>query len=311
MTRSDPPRDSSPPREFTRELAGFLDYLQAECGLSVNTRKAYHRDLTRFGKYLTGAALNTLKELTFRNIENFLRHRRSEGLSVSSVARALAAIRTFCRYLVDRQILSCDVSAIVDSPKQWHRLPTILDDQSVRKLLIAPDDTQDVHAVRDRAILTLLYATGVRASELAELKVGDVNFNLGTVRVLGKGNRERIVPVANAALDAIREYLDGRVGLQSASLTQQWLFLSRSGKGLFREDIFRIVRKYVRRASLRGNVSPHTLRHSFATQLLSHGADLRSVQEMLGHVDIATTQIYTHLDTARIRAVHKKYHPRA
>jgi integrase/recombinase XerD len=310
ITRPNSPHDSSLPPEPAHHLVSFLDYLQAECGLSLNTRKGYRRDLQRFFAYLTAAGVKELAKLSTRDIEGFLRYIRDEGLSVSSVARALAGIRTFCRYLVDRQILRSDVSGVIDSPKKWHRLPTVLDDAAVRELLAAPDDRQDVHFLRDRAALILLYATGMRASELGQLKVSDVNFNLGTVRVLGKGNKERIVPVATAALDALTDYIERyRPKLVKTSATQA-LFLSRSGRRLRREDVFRLVRKYVRRAALRGNVSPHTLRHSFATQLLSRGADLRSVQEMLGHADIATTQIYTHLDAARLKAIHKKFHPR-
>jgi len=156
-----------------------------------------------------------------------------------------------------------------------------------------------------------LYATGTRASELAGLDTADVNFNLGVLRVLGKGSKERIVPAAAEALDAVKAYRQQKCQVNSGPSSSRALFLSRSGKRLSREDVFRIVRKYVRRAALRGNVSPHTLRHCFATQMLSHGADLRSVQEMLGHADIATTQVYTHVDAARLKAIHKKCHPRA
>jgi integrase/recombinase XerD len=217
----------------------------------------------------------------------------------------------FCRYLVLESVLASDVSASIDSPRQWHRLPTILDESAVQLLLAAPDASQDTHAVRDRAILVLLYATGTRASELAGLRIDDVNHRLGVVRVLGKGNKERIVPVAEGALAAVREYVERYRSALLGPDSHDLLFLSRSGRGLSREDVFRIVRKYVRRAALRGHISPHTLRHCFATQLLANGADLRSVQEMLGHADVATTQVYTHVDAARLKAIHKKFHPRA
>ena len=292
-------------------LAGFLDYLQVECGLSVNTRQAYRRDLNRFFAFLIGDDVRSLERLSTRNIERFLLTTKREGLSVASVARALAAVRMFCRYLVMQRVVECDVSADIDSPKKWNRLPTVLDDAAVRTLLEAPQVDQDVHALRDRAILALLYAAGLRASELTGVKLSDVNASLGVVRVFGKGARERIVPVAPEALDAMATYRDQARPARLRDPDEQTLFLSRRGRGLGREDIFRIVRKYVRRAALRGNVSPHTLRHCFATHLLSHGADLRSVQEMLGHADIATTQVYTHVDAARLRAIHKKFHPRA
>ncbi len=298
------------PPEAGGHLEGFLDYLQAECGLSLNTRKAYRRDLDHFCRHLAKSGVGDLGRITARHIETFLKASRKRQLSVSSTARALAAVRMFCRYLVIQQVLSHDVSAALDSPKKWHRLPTVLNADTVRSLLEAPDPIQDTHALRDRAILTILYATGMRASELAGLGLKDVNFNLGIFRVLGKGSKERIVPAADEALAVTSRYIEQcRPGLLRDPDTQT-LMLSRTGRPLAREDIFRIVRKYVRRAAIRGNVSPHTLRHCFATHLLSGGADLRSVQEMLGHADIATTQIYTHVDASRLKAIHKKFHPR-
>ena len=304
-------RPSAPRPEAASHLVGFLDYLQAECGLSSNTRKAYRRDLRQFLAYLAKSRIEKLSSLKPRHIEGFLRASKQRGLAASSVARALAAVRTFCRYLVIERVLLHDAAASIDSPKQWHRLPPLMDDESVRRLLASPDPAQDTHAMRDSAMLTLLYASGIRASELVGLKLNDANFNLGVLRVLGKGSKERIVPVASEAMEAIRLYIEQYRPVLQASASVQTLFLSRTGRPLMREDVFRIVRKYVRRAAIRGNVTPHTLRHCFATHLLSHGADLRSVQEMLGHADIATTQIYTHVDAARLKAIHKKYHPRA
>jgi len=291
-------------------VRGFLDYLQVECGLSPNTRSAYERDLRRFVACLQDEGPPKLSELTPRHVEAFVRALRRDGLSVASVARALAAVRMFCRYLVIERVLSRDVSASVEPPKKWHRLPTTLNDEAARALLEAPDADQDTHALRDRAILAVLYATGIRAGELAGLKVFDVNFNLSVIRVLGKGSKERIVPIATEATDAIEDYLRHYRPSLARDESRKELFLSRTGRALAREDVFRIVRKYVRRAALRGNVTPHTLRHCFATELLAHGADLRSVQEMLGHADISTTQVYTHVDAARLKALHRKYHPR-
>jgi len=306
MPRKEDTRNSSPPPEPARHLRGFLDYLQAECGLSLNTRKAYSNDLGHFFSYLTGISITRLGSLKASHVEGFLSHQRSRGLGAASIARALAAVRTFCRYLVSEGLLSRDVSAVIDSPKKWHRLPTVLDDQAVRQLLSEPDPELDTFCLRDRALLTLLYATGARASELAGLKVRDLNFSLGIIRILGKGGKERIVPVADHAVQIVREYISDRSNDSDCEI----LFASRTGRALHREDIYRILRKYVRRAAVRGNVSPHTLRHSFATQLLARGADLRSVQEMLGHVDISTTQIYTHVDSSRLKAIHRQYHPR-
>lgn len=310
MTRPRPTPVSSPPRDAARRLSGFLDYLQAECGLALNTRKAYRRDLTHFYAHLADQGAPDWASLRPRHVESFLRYCKERGLEAASSARALAAVRMFCRYLVLNGLMKHDVSASVDSPKQWHRLPTVLDDPAVRELLAAPSADSDVHAARDRAILALLYATGVRAAELAGLKLTDVNFHLGVIRVLGKGAKERIVPAAREALEILQEYVERRRPAPAGEGAAAALFLSRRNRPLSREDVFRTVRKYVRRAALRGNVTPHTLRHCFATQLLSRGADLRSVQEMLGHADISTTQVYTHVDAARLKAIHRKYHPR-
>ena len=299
-----------PHPEFARHLRGFLDYLQAECGLSSNTTKAYRRDIERFFRYLAGEGTGALARLKPGHVEGFIGFAKAERLGVSSVARALAAVRTFCRYLVIEGVLPQDVSAGVESPKKWHRLPTVLDDGAVAQLLDAPEPGRDPYALRDRAILVLLYATGIRASELTGLDCGDANFHLGAVRVLGKGARERIVPVAEAALDVLTQYVEQQRPTLLRGADEPALLLSRTGRRLGREDVFRIVRKYVRRAAVRGNVSPHTLRHCFATHLLAHGADLRSVQEMLGHVDIATTQVYTHVDADRLKSIHKRFHPR-
>jgi len=301
---------SLPPSEAACHLKSFLDYLQVECGLSPRTRQAYRKDLLNFLAFLTEVGAPRTEQITPHHIELFLRNEKRRGLAAASVARELAAVRTFCRYLMLHGLLRGDVSSSVTPPKRWRRLPTVMDQQAVRTLIEAPDPSLDCHALRDRAILMLLYASGLRASELACLETKDINFNVGIVRVLGKGSKERIVPVAEEALTAVRDYLQQYRPVLLREPTAKRLFLSRTGRGLGREDIFRIVRKYVQRAAMRSNVSPHTLRHCFATQLLSNGADLRSVQEMLGHADIATTQIYTHLDAARLKAIHKKYHPR-
>jgi integrase/recombinase XerD len=310
MSPTAPRASSSVPHDWAACLEGFLDYLQAECGLALNTRKAYGRDLRRFLACLESSQKRDLKDLSHRDIEHFLIQDKANGLAVPSIIRALAAVRTFCRYLVLQRILARDVSDTIDTPRKWRNLPTVMDDASARQLMDSPTEGQDAFALRDRAMIALLYATGMRASELAGLRAIDLNANLGVARVFGKGSKERIVPVADEALRAVEEYVRQLRPNLTADPRQQALFLSRTGAPLAREDVFRIVRKYVRRAGLRGNVTPHTLRHCFATQLLSHGADLRSVQEMLGHADIATTQIYTHVDASRLKSIHKRFHPR-
>ena len=296
--------------EADRKLLAFLDYLQAECGLADNTRQAYRGDLKRFIAHLDQAGTDGLGSVAVRDIETFLRAEKRRGYAASSIARAHAAVRMFCRFLVMERVLARDPTESIDTPRKWHRLPTVLDDQTVNLLLSAPEFGRDPHALRDRAILMLLYATGMRAGEIVVLRSRDINFKLGVVRVLGKGGKERIVPVAEEALQAVREYMAAYRPTPLAGGHEK-LILSRSGRKLRREDIYRIVKKYVRKAAIKGRVSPHTLRHCFATQMLSGGADLRSVQEMLGHADVASTEIYTHVDVSRLRAIHKKYHPRA
>ncbi len=297
-------------RDGLEHLTGFLDYLQAECGLAVNTRKAYRRDLRKLFDHLASRNVTELRQMSANDIETFVRHLHSCQLAEASVVRALAATRMFCRYLVQMRVLSTDISDGVEGPKRPRHLPAVLSGDAVNALINAPDLAEDTHAIRDRAMLLMLYATGMRASELAGLTLTDLNFSLGVVRVLGKGSKERLVPVAEVAMEAVQTYLD-EYRPQLVRHEVDTLFLSRTGRPMSREDVYRLVRKYVRRAAIRSKVSPHTLRHSFATQLLSNGADLRSVQEMLGHSDVSTTQIYTHVDAERIRSVHRQFHPRA
>ena len=289
-------------------VGDFLNYLHAECGLAENTCDAYRRDLMRFGAHLADAGCRSLRQISPRLIEQFVRSENAAGKSVASIARALAAVRMFCRFCVSERLLETDPSSAIEPPKKWSRLPTTLAHEAAAALLEAPTPEDDALWLRDRAVLATLYATGMRASELAALKAGDINADLGVIRVFGKGRKERIVPVAEAALELIATYV--REMRPADAGDDERLFLSRTGRALSRQDVFRIVRKYVRRAAVGGRVSPHTLRHCFATQLLAGGADLRSVQEMLGHVDIATTQVYTHVDASRLKAIHKKYHPR-
>jgi len=307
------PSPPSLPAETLAAVRAFLDYLQAECGLAANTRSAYRRDLMQFLSFLNDSACRELRGIEPGGIESFLRSQKQSGKAVTSICRALAAIRMFCRFCVLERIIDVDPSAAIEPPRKWSNLPETLSDARVRVLLDAPDPLQDGQALRDRALLWMLYATGMRAAEAVTLKRRDVLGELGVIRVIGKGGKERIVPVAQSAIERVKEYLAAGAAAQPgrASGADEPLFLSRTGKQLAREDVFRIVRKYVRRAGLREHVSPHTLRHCFATELLSGGADLRSVQEMLGHADIATTQIYTHVDASRLKSIHQKFHPRA
>jgi integrase/recombinase XerD len=304
--------DGNIPEDFASWLRRFLDHLAVECGLARNSVAAYRRDVQHFLNHLSAEGLGQLAEMTPTHVEGFLRYCRRRGLAVSSAGRALAAVRMFCRFLTLERVLARDVSASVEAPRKGRSLPDVLDRRAVDELLNAPTVERDAHALRDRAMLAVLYAAGLRAAELAGMNVGDINERLGALRVIGKGSKERIVPIAPAAIEAVNAYLAGdqRPACRNEDGGPTPLFLSRTGRRLSREDVYRVVTKYARRLGIEGKVSPHTLRHCFATHLLGGGAGLRSVQEMLGHSDIATTQIYTHVDADRIRSVHARYHPR-
>jgi len=287
----------------------FLDYLAVECGLAANSISAYRRDLAHFSACLTARGKSAFREVRARDIVGFLTHEKARGLSSSSISRALAAVRMLFKFLVVEGHVPKNVASTLESPHLWRRLPDVLDVGDVEKLLAAPDLSKPL-GVRDRAIIEVMYATGARVSETADLKLESVNFDFQFLRCFGKGSKERVVPIGRRAVDALRQYVaDVRPRLDKRA--SPLLFLSKSGRRLGREAIWARVRKHALIAGLRKKVSPHTLRHSFATHLLQGGADLRSVQEMLGHANIATTQIYTHVDKERLKTVHKKYHPRA
>ena len=287
----------------------FLDYLAVECGLAANSISAYRRDLAHFCAHLTARGKTAFREVRARDIVGFLTHEKARGLSSSSISRALAAVRMLFKFLVVEGHVPKNVASTLESPHLWRRLPGVLDIDDVEALLAAPDLSKPL-GVRDRAIREVMYATGARVSETADLKLEGVNFDFRFLRCFGKGSKERVVPIGRRAVDALKQYVAEerpRLDRNGSPL----LFLSKSGRRLGREAIWARVRKYALIAGLRKKVSPHTLRHSFATHLLQGGADLRSIQEMLGHANIATTQIYTHIDKERLKTVHKKYHPRA
>ncbi|OHB64956.1 MAG: hypothetical protein A2Y77_03975 [Planctomycetes bacterium RBG_13_62_9] len=292
-----------------RTATQFLDHLTVEAGLSHNTILAYGRDLKQFLGFCRDTHVTGLTELTPRLVQKYVCHVASGLKGENSARRALVAIRMFLRFAKLMGLIEDDGSAILETPKTWQRLPTVCNKRQVLKLLEAPS-AQEPFYLRDKAMLELLYATGVRASELAGLRTTDLNFDVGYLRCLGKGNKERIIPVGKAAIEATVTYLrDLRPRLERPG-SGGFLLLSRTGRPLTRIEIWRLVKKYAARAGMSRNLTVHTLRHCFATHLLSGGADLRSVQEMLGHVDIGTTQIYTHVDHERLRSIHKKYHPR-
>jgi integrase/recombinase XerD len=287
----------------------FLSRLWAEAGLADNTLEAYRRDLEAFADFCEREKL-VFKTFTQRDIQAFLIVQRQEhNLAVSSVARRLVAVKLFCRFTHQNGYLDRDLAALIETPKKWQYLPTVLNERQVEDLVTLPDEG-DPLMLRDRAVLELFYATGLRVSELVSLRISDVHLDIGYVRCLGKGSKERVVPVGSKATEAVRLYIDQlRPELVTGKSTDR-VFLSRTGRPLDRTNCWRMVAKYARRMGFTGKLSPHTLRHSFATHLLAGGADLRVVQEMLGHADIATTQIYTHVDSSRLKAIHKKFHPR-
>ena len=287
----------------------FLEHLVVERGLAQNSLEAYQRDLTRYGSYLKGRE-KQVTTLDRAEVPRYLLDLRAAGLSPRSVARHLAAIRQFHRFLVREGHSTDDPTAHLESPRPWRRLPTVLSSEEVERLLALRAATSP-QALRDHAMLEVLYASGLRVSELVGLRLADLDLSVGVVRILGKGDKERLVPLGEVAVASLRAYLaHGRPRLEKR-LACPYVFLGRHGRGLTRQTFWQLLKRYVGTAGITKRVTPHTLRHSFATHLLERGADLRSVQLMLGHADIGTTQIYTHLSRAHLKAIYDKHHPRA
>jgi integrase/recombinase XerD len=292
-----------------REAKSFLDYLTVEAGLSDNTILAYGRDLKSFLTFCKSNEIKHLQQIEPTLIRRYMRILTQSQMGEGSIKRSLVAIRMLLRFAKLTGLVEDDFAGIIESPKIWQRLPIVCSKQQVIDLLNAPDPGEPFY-LRDKAMLELLYATGIRAGELAGLKSSDLNLDIGYLRCLGKGSRERVIPIGKVAIAATVEYLTNlRVRLDKP-FSGDFLLLSRTGRPMSRIEIWRLVKKYAARAGMPRNLTAHTLRHCFATHLLRGGADLRSVQEMLGHVDIATTQIYTHVDQERLREIHRKFHPR-
>jgi integrase/recombinase XerD len=290
-------------------LDHYLNYLAVERGLARNTLDAYSRDLVRYLEYLDKQGIESLEQITPPLVLRFLSHLNKSGLSARSRARALAALRTFHRFLVREKLAADNPTDQVLSPKSLTALPHTLSPLDVESLLSSPKGDSPL-AWRDRAMLEILYATGVRVSELVSLTVDDLQLDVGYLIAFGKRSKQRIVPLGEAAVDALRAYLrHGRPGLDKERCSR-FIFLNRSGEGLTRQGFWKMIKRRAREAGIKQNIMPHTLRHSFATHLLENGADLRSVQAMLGHADISTTQIYTHVTRERLRQIHAQHHPR-
>lgn len=292
-------------------IDAFLDHLAIERGLAVNTREAYRTDLGQFMSYLHRRGVTQINQVQREHLTDHLLDRRQTGLTPRSLARHLAAIRMFCRFLVRERLLAADVSQTIDTPRLWQTLPHTLDYAEVDQLLAAPK-THTKLGVRDKAMLELMYATGLRVSEVSRLRLSELNLAAGFLRTIGKGSKERIVPVGRQAVDWVQRYLQkSRPHFGRGPTTRGEVFLSTRGGPLSRQTIWHHIKKYARAAGIAKNITPHTLRHSFATHLLNNGGDLRVIQEMLGHASVATTQIYTHVDQSRLKETHYRFHPRS
>lgn len=291
-------------------LAPFLAYLEAECGMSKNTVRAYRSDLAQFFEwFLTNGGPPSVAAVELLHLTAYLKHLHERQLAASSIARHLVSIKMFFRFLVLEGVLTESKVELLSSPKLWQYLPKVLSPETVDRLLAAPQPA-DRYPLRDRALLAVLYATGCRASEVAGLELKDVQLTERICRCTGKGNKERLValnPVAVAALEAYLAHERPRLAKRDDNGS---LFLTRNGNPLGRITVWHLVKKYAARVGCSREVSPHTLRHSFATHMLAGGAEIRALQELLGHASISTTQIYTHVEHSRLKAVHQKCHPR-
>jgi integrase/recombinase XerD len=287
-------------------LKMFLNYLAVEKGLSRNTLESYDRDLRKYFTFMEKKAPGDIKQ---QDVLDFLSSLSEHGMAVPSSARCLSAIRGFHKYLLTDSLTATDPTVNIDAPHGWTRLPKTLSNSEVETLLNQPDLTTTL-GIRDKAMLEVLYAAGLRVSELVGLRLQDMNLERGFVIVAGKGSKERAVPLGEVALDRLKEYLDRSRPMLLKGQASDAVFVSSRRRQLTRQMLWERIKHYVRKAGITRNVSPHTLRHSFATHLLDSGADLRAVQAMLGHSDIATTQIYTHVSRERLKRIHEKYHPR-
>jgi len=288
----------------------FLDYLSLELGLSGNTREAYKNDLVSFCSFFDDGKLSSFNDVTRQQVLDYLISEKERGLSVNSISRRLVAIKMFFRYMQRENLLGKNVTDVMDSPKLWRVLPGVLSAAEVDRLLAAPTGNDRI-SVRDKAMLELMYSTGLRVSEVAELQLKDLHFDEGYVRCLGKGMKERVIPFGRRASDSLQRYI---VEFRDKFVKDEYdssLFLTYRGRKFSRKGIWKCIKSYALSAGISKNVSPHTLRHSFASHLLANGAPLRVIQEMLGHSDISTTQVYTHVDQGRLRSVHSDFHPRA
>lgn len=294
------------------QLKDFIHFLIVEKGLAKNTIVSYERDLKSYIHYLnTVENIQHLNDVQRVHIVHFLGLLKEQGKSSKTLARHIASLRAFHQFLLRDKVTDHDPSVHIETPKMERSLPKVLNIQEVETLLDSPKQN-DHFGIRDKAMLEILYATGIRVSELIGLDLGDVHLTMGFVRCIGKGNKERIIPIGKTAANALKHYLEqGRPFFVNKKQREEALFLNHHGMRLTRQGFWKILKRLAAEAGIQKELTPHTLRHSFATHLLENGADLRAVQEMLGHADISTTQIYTHVTKTRLKDVYSKFHPRA
>ncbi|MGC2424928.1 MAG: site-specific tyrosine recombinase XerD [Nitrospirota bacterium] len=302
-------------RKMEKTVLKYLDYLVVEKGLSKNTLESYGRDIGKYASFLEKNGVASFSAAGRTEMRELVESLKRSGLSSASVARTLAAVKGLHRFLLLEGLSKTDPTEALETPKQGMRLPKALTGAEVEAILNAPSGDgphaqRGLEALRDRAMLETMYAAGLRVSELVGLPIGGVNFEVGFLKVTGKGSKDRLVPLGQAALIAIREYLEASRPLLLGQRECAALFVTRRGRGMTRQGFWKIVGKYAKIAGIKKDISPHMLRHSFATHLLEHGADLRSVQMMLGHADISTTQIYTKVEVSRLKKMHEEMHPR-
>jgi integrase/recombinase XerD len=290
-------------------LETFLDFLKIEKGLSPNSIRSYQQDLKKYLSFLKNKNINNIKNIKKDIIVDFLFFLRKR-ISPTSIARSVSSVKNFHRFLLREKIINTDPSQLIEAPRVEKKIPHVLTPEEINKLLKSPD-FKTSQGIRDKAILEVLYATGLRVSEVAALMKHNINLEIGFLRCKGKSSKERIIPLGKVASKFLVKYLERARPLLLKKKTSDYLFLAQGGRPLTRQSIWKMIKKMVKRVKIKKHVSPHTLRHSFATHLLERGADLRSVQEMLGHSNVTTTQIYTHINRIRLKEIHTRYHPRA
>ena len=288
----------------------FLNYIAVEKGLSINTLDSYSRDLNKYSIFLSGKGIKDINKTSDLTVISFISMLKKEGLSNRSIARNLTSIKMFYNFLTGDHHIKNNPTLNIETLKRETKLPQVLSIEEVDLLLQAPDKNTPL-GLRDSAFLELLYATGLRVSEIVSLSLNDINLEAGYLIAYGKGSKERIIPIGEVSQNVIVEYLKKARPILLKNKQSPYLFTTRSGKSITRQGFWKIIKKYSLAAGIKKNIMPHTLRHSFASHLLERGADLRSVQIMLGHVDISTTQIYTHVTSERLKRIHNQYHPRS